>query len=53
MRAITFLLTFTLVFCGASVVGPTDNLPSLPSAGLFVLDRAPAAVDASIVVASR
>lgn len=50
MRAFTFLLTFTLVLCGASVVEPTDNLPN---AGLFVFDSAPTAVDAAIVVANR
>lgn len=50
MRSITFLLTFTLVFCGASVAGSTDNLPS---AGVFVFDMAPIAADAPIVIASR
>lgn len=49
MRAIAFLLTFTLVFGGASVGAPTDNPPN---AGLFVFDRAPVA-DAAVVIASR
>jgi hypothetical protein len=49
MRTTLFLVTFTLVFCGASVAGSTDRLPN---AGLFVFD-APIAVQAPLVVASR
>jgi hypothetical protein len=48
MRAITFLFTFALVFCGASIAGPTDHHPG---AGLFVFDAPPATT--SLVVASR
>lgn len=48
MRTILFLLTFTLVFCGASVAGSTDRLPY---AGLFVFDGTP--IGAPLVVASR
>ncbi len=50
MRAILFIVTFTLVFCGASVAGSTDRLPN---AGLFVFNVAPIALDAPTVVASR
>jgi len=48
MRAIAFLFTFTIVFCGASVAGPTDRIPN---AGLFEFDAPPIA--APLVVASR
>jgi hypothetical protein len=44
MRAVTFLLTFTVVFCGASIAGSTDRVPDT---GPFVFDRAP------VVIASR
>jgi hypothetical protein len=50
MRAIAFLLTFTLVFCGATVAGPTDHGPN---AGLFVFDVAPVDPGAPLVLASR
>lgn len=49
MPAIAFLLTFILVFGGATIAGPT----SLPNAGLFWFDGAPVAVDAPTLVASR
>jgi hypothetical protein len=48
MRAIVFIVTFVLVFGGATVVDTADNLPN---AGLFVFNASP--VDAPTVVASR
>ena len=48
MRAIVFIITFVLVFGGATVVDSADNLPN---AGLFVFNAAP--VDSPTVVASR
>lgn len=50
MRAITFILAFTLVLSGVSVAGTTDTLPN---AGLFVFDTSPIALDAPVLVASR
>lgn len=47
MRAVAFIIAFTLGLCGGSVSGPTDNLPN---AGLFMFDS-PA--QPSMVVASR
>jgi hypothetical protein len=49
MRAIVFIVTFFLVFGGATVADTADN--DLPNAGLFVFNAAP--VDAPSVVASR
>jgi hypothetical protein len=48
MRTIVFIITFVLVFGGATVV---DSADKLPNAGLFVFNVAP--VDAPTVVASR
>ncbi len=48
MRAIVFIITFVLVFGGATVVDSADNLPN---AGLFVFNATP--VDSPTVVASR
>jgi hypothetical protein len=49
MRAIVFIVTFVLVFGGATVADSTDD--HLPNAGLFVFKAPP--VDAPTVVASR
>jgi hypothetical protein len=49
MRAITFLLTFSLVL-GVTIGDPTNGLPN---AGLFIFDEAPISVDAPTIVASR
>jgi len=49
MRVIVFIVTFVLVFGGATVADTADT--RLPNAGLFVLNGSP--VDAPTVVASR
>lgn len=50
MRAISFVLAFTLLLSGVSVAGSTDTLPS---AGLFAFNGSPIALDAPKLVASR
>lgn len=50
MRAITFVLAFTVLLSGGSMAGTTDTLPN---AGLFVFDVTPIAADAPVVMASR
>jgi hypothetical protein len=50
MRAIAFILAFTLALGGGSFVRTTD---SAPNAGLFMLDAPPGPAPVPVVIASR
>jgi len=50
MRTLSFILTLAFVFAGPSMAGSPD---SLPTAGAFAYNGAPAANSSSLIVAAR